>query len=66
MFSVGDKVKIKSKFGGIYDNLTGVVVENNPDKWYIRVKFDNTVIFYNEEIITQEIFYPSELSKIKV
>lgn len=66
MFSIGDKVKIKSKFGGIYDKLTGVVVENNTDKWYIRVEFDNPVIICNEKTITQEIFYPSELSKFEV
>lgn len=65
MFKVGDKVKIKSKFGGMYNGLRGTVTENKPDKWYVRVEFDKPLKAENyKNEIKEEIFYPSELKKV--
>lgn len=63
MLNVGDKVKIESKFHGIYDGRTGIVVENNPNVWYVRVIFDEPIMIDNLKI-SEEVFYPSELHLI--
>lgn len=63
MLNVGDKVKIESRFHGIYDGRTGIVVENNPNVWYVRVIFDKPIMIDNLKI-SEEVFYPSELHLI--
>lgn len=63
MLNVGDKVKIESKFHGIYDGRTGIVVENNPNVWYVRVILDEPIMIDNLKI-SEEVFYPSELHLI--
>lgn len=63
MFKVGDKVKIESKFHGMYNGLNGTVIENDKDKWYVRVRFDVPLIKEGyDRKIEEEIFYPSELN----
>lgn len=65
MLNVGDKVKIESKFHGMYDGRTGTVTENNPNVWYVRVTFDKPIMIEKYNLaIREEVFYPSELCLI--
>lgn len=66
MFKVGDRVKINSKFGGMYDGLTGTVKENNPTIWYVRIELDVPILLEKYDLeIKEEVFYPSELLLIE-
>lgn len=66
MFKVGDRVKINSMFGGMYDGLTGMIKENNPTVWYVRVELDIPILLEEYDLeIKEEVFYPSELLLIE-
>lgn len=61
---IGNKVKIKSKFHGMYDGLTGVIKGIRGDG-FIEVEFDETLRTENYPWgVVEEIFYPSELNII--
>lgn len=63
MFEVGNKVLIKSRFSGIYDKRTGVVVDTQRPDRFLLVKFDVPAII-GTTVVENEIFFPDELTII--
>lgn len=63
MVKVGNKVRIKSRFAGIYDKRTGVVIDTQRPDRFILVKFDDPAII-GSTVIEKEIFFPDELTVI--
>ena len=70
MFQVGDRVKINSKFCGMYDRKTGTVIEHTSSmpaivENFYRVRFDKPAVNKDyPEGIAEDIFHPSELTKM--
>ena len=63
MVKVGNKVRIKSRFAGIYDKRTGVVIDTQRPDRFILVKLHDPAII-GSTVIEKEIFFPDELTVI--
>ena len=66
-FNIGDHVKIHSKFGGCYNNKTGVIISKDvvivrsPRPDFCRIRFDSPVVGMDGRDIKEDIFEYTEL-----
>lgn len=69
-FPIGSRVKIQTKYSGMYNGKIGTVIEDpakvafNYDDSWIRVRFDTPAIF-GENQISDDIFRDNELTLFK-
>lgn len=64
-FEIGDRVLIKSRYAGIYNGKTGVVVNSRKDSPLpdtTRVRFDVPILI-GKTLFEEEAFFTDELRK---
>lgn len=66
-FHVGDHVKIHSRFGGCYNNKTGIIISTDvlicysPMPDFYRIRFDSPVVGMDGRDLKEDIFEYTEL-----